>query len=155
MRISAKTEYGILALLHVTCHAEEKPVAVQTMARQLKIPRRFLEQIVMDFKKHGLIRSIRGAHGGYVLAKPPESITMADVLAITEGPFHTWSCVTEKDNFYCSLENVCAVHTVWQEIQNSVDQILRSFNLKQMSERTRHLKHRQEVLIQAWAGVGE
>ena len=112
-----------------------------------------MEQIASSFKKHGLIQSIRGAHGGYVLAKPPEDITMADILTITEGPFHTWRCVTEKADFYCSLENICALHLVWQEIQDSVEQLLKSFNLKQMCEKNFDLKRKQEMLIQAWSGV--
>lgn len=153
MRISAKSEYGILALLHIACHGHERPVNVQAMAEELRIPRRFLEQIVAAFKKHGLIRSIRGAHGGYVLARDPEQITVADILNITEGPFHTWKCVTEKDTFFCSLENVCALHGVWADIQRSVEQILRSFNLKEMCDKTRELKRRQAALLEAWSGV--
>lgn len=153
MRISAKSEYGILALLHITCHGEIRPVTVQTMAQELNIPRRFLEQIVGAFKKAGLVKSIRGSHGGYVLARDPEGITMGDVLNVTEGPFHTWGCVTERENFYCSLENICAIRGIWQEIQNAMERVLNSFNLKELCERTRDLKRRQEMLHQAWSGV--
>lgn len=153
MKISAKSEYGVLALLHIACAGESRPVTVQAMAQELRIPRRFLEQIVGAFKREGFIKSIRGAHGGYALAKPAESITMADILRVTEGPFQTWRCVTEKENFYCSLENVCALHLVWQDIQGSVERLLGSFNLKQMCEKTHDLRHRQEVLLQAWSGV--
>ena len=154
MKISAKSEYGILALLYITCHGETRPVAVQTMAQELKIPRRFLEQIISAFKKGGLVKSIRGAHGGYILARDPETITMGDVLNVTEGPFHTWGCVNEKETFYCSRENLCAIRGIWQEIQNSMERVLNSFNLKEMCDRTRDLKRRQEVLLQAWSGVG-
>jgi Rrf2 family transcriptional regulator, cysteine metabolism repressor len=153
MRISAKSEYGILALLFIACQREIGPVTVQTMAQELSIPKRFLEQIVAAFKREGLIKSIRGSHGGYILAKDPEKITMSDVLTITEGPFHSWGCVTEQDNFYCSRENICAVRGIWQEVQNAVEQVLTSFNLKEMCDRTRDLKRRQEVLLQAWSEV--
>ncbi len=153
MRFSHKSEYGILALLYISCHQDQGPVPVQTMARELLIPRRFLEQIVGIFKKEGLIRSVRGPHGGYVMAKNPEEITVGDVISITEGPFRTWGCVTDKENFYCSLENVCAVRGIWQEIQTAMDNVLKSFNLKEMCDKTRDLKRRQEMLRQAWSGV--
>ena len=153
MKLSAKTEYGVLALLYIACHSEVGPVTVQTMAKELLIPRRFLEQIVNLFKKNGLIKSVRGIHGGYLMARDPQSVTMGEILKLTEGPFQTWGCVTDKDNFYCSFQNVCAVHGIWQEIQDSMERVLNSFNLKEMCEKTRDLKRRQEMLRQAWAGA--
>jgi Rrf2 family protein len=153
MKFSAKSEYGILALLYITCHGEATPVTVQTMAQELLIPRRFLEQIVNIFKKHGFIKSVRGAHGGYMLARDPQSITVKEILNLTEGPFQTWGCVTDKENFYCSFQNVCAVRGIWQEIQDSVERVLNSFNLKELSDKSRDLQHRQEMLRQAWSGV--
>jgi Rrf2 family protein len=153
MKLSAKTEYGVLALLYIACNGEMGPVTVQTMAKELLIPRRFLEQIVNLFKKNGLVKSVRGAHGGYLMARDPQSITMGEILRLTEGPFQTWGCVTDKENFYCSFQNVCAVRGIWQEIQDSMERVLNSFNLKEMCEKTRDLKRRQEMLRQAWAGV--
>lgn len=153
MRFSSKAEYGLLALLYITCHGEHGPVAVQTMARELLIPRRFLEQIVNLFKKNGLIKSVRGVHGGYLMAKDPAQITVGEILQITEGPFQTWGCVSDQENFFCSLQNVCVVRGVWHEIQKSVERILNSFNLKDLCDKTRDLRRRQEILRQAWTGV--
>jgi Rrf2 family protein len=153
MKLSAKTEYGVLALLYIASHGAVEPVTVQTMAKELLIPRRFLEQIVNLFKKNGLIKSVRGAHGGYLMAREPQGITMGEILKLTEGPFQTWGCVTDKDNFYCSFQNVCAVRGIWQEIQDSMERVLNSFNLKEMCEKTQDLKRRQEMLRQAWAEV--
>jgi Rrf2 family transcriptional regulator, cysteine metabolism repressor len=153
MRFSHKSEYAILALLYITCHGEKGPVTVQTMAQELLIPKRFLEQIIHIFKKKGLVQSVRGAHGGYLMAKDPQEITIGEIVGVTEGPFQTWGCVNDQDNFFCSLQNVCAVRGIWQEIQAAMEQVLNSFNLKQMCDRTRDLKRRQEILRQAWSGV--
>jgi Rrf2 family transcriptional regulator, cysteine metabolism repressor len=153
MRISHKTEYGILALLYITCNGEKGPVPVQTMAQELLIPRRFLEQIIAVFKKNGLVKSIRGPHGGYLMAKDPQTVTLAEVMNITEGPFQLWGCVKDKEHLYCSFENVCAVRGIWQEIQSSVERLLNSFNLKELCDKTRDLKRQQEMLKQAWSEV--
>ena len=142
MHFSAKTEYAVLALLYLTCHGQNGPVAVHEMAKELDIPYRFLEQIMALLKRAGLIHSVRGSHGGYLLAKEPKLITFGEILMLTEGPVAPWACVAEDDHFSCSLEPTCAVRGVWQEVQTAIYRILNNTTLHELCEKTKVVRHR-------------
>src|SRR2546429_8409178 len=87
MIFSAKCEYGIKAMLDLSINsASTQPVQVRVIAERADIPEGFLEQIMADLRKAGLVESVRGAHGGYVLAKPSEEINLADVIEAIDGP---------------------------------------------------------------------
>lgn len=84
--LSAKTEYGCLAMLHLAeQHRHGEPVQIRKMAAEHEIPWRFLVQILLELKRAGLVTSVRGAAGGYRLASPPETITLCDVITALEG----------------------------------------------------------------------
>src|ERR1043166_3964790 len=120
MRVSAKGEYACIAMLELAANAAEPhPVRVKDIADAHEIPQRFLVQILLHLKGAGLVNSVRGAAGGYQLARPPEEISLADIInAIdrpgprtgTEAPSHS-SAVT-------------AIRSVWQEIQAEEQRIL-------------------------------
>jgi len=142
MHFSAKTENAVLALLYLTCHGKQGPVTVQKMAQELAIPHSFLEQIVGMLKRAGLIHSVRGSHGGYLLAKDPKQLTFGEVLELTEGPVAPWACVSGDDHFACSLEPTCAVRSVWQEVQTAIRQVLNNTTLHDLCERTTAVRQR-------------
>ena len=142
MHFSAKTENAVLALLYLTCHGQSGPVTVQKMSQELDIPHSFLEQIVALLKRAGLIHSIRGSHGGYLLAKEPKQITFGEILELTKGPVAPYACVADDDHFACSLEPTCAVRHVWQEVQTAIHQILNNTTLHDLCERTTAVRHR-------------
>jgi len=86
MKLSAKTEYGFLALLHLAKHyAKGEPVQIRKMAAEHDIPARFLVQILLELNRAGLVTSTRGAAGGYRLARPPETIDLAEITGVLEG----------------------------------------------------------------------
>ncbi len=86
MKLSAKSEYACLALLELSlCHGSGEPVRIRQISESHDIPFRFLVQILLQLKAAGLVNSTRGASGGYQLARPPEEITLADVITVFEG----------------------------------------------------------------------
>ena len=86
MRLSAKAEYACIALMELTaCTGQTQPVRIKQIARTQAIPERFLVQILLALKSSGLVESTRGAQGGYKLARPPEQISLADVVAAIDG----------------------------------------------------------------------
>lgn len=92
MRISAKGEYAIRAIVDLAMHPSDGRVSIQEIAARQAIPHRYLEQVLLQLKRGGLLASKRGASGGYHLAKVPDQITVADVLRAVEGqmrPFET------------------------------------------------------------------
>ncbi len=86
MKLTAKTEYGCVAMLHLAeQHPSGEPVQIRKMAADHDIPWRFLVQILLELKRAGLVASTRGAAGGYQLARPPDEITLGDVVMVLEG----------------------------------------------------------------------
>jgi Rrf2 family protein len=86
MRISAKADYAVRAIVELAADEGEKPVKAERIATAQEIPLNFLENILGELRHAGLVRSHRGAEGGFRLAKPPEEVTVADVIRAVEGP---------------------------------------------------------------------
>lgn len=86
MRISARADYAVRAALQLAANSDAGPLKAEAIAEAQDIPHKFLEGILNDMRRGGLVRSQRGVHGGYRLAEPAESITLADVIRIVDGP---------------------------------------------------------------------
>ena len=132
MKISAKSEYGIIALIDVANHFGSEPIQVRNIANRYNIPERFLEQIRTTLKKAGLVKSIRGAHGGYQLARTPWEITLGDALNALMAIYTPMYCVSENNKEQCSNERLCTIKDVWEEIRAAYKKTLSSITLKDM-----------------------
>lgn len=98
MKLSAKTEYACLAVLELSrAYEHDEPVRIRTIAAEHRIPSRFLVQILLQLKAAGLVTSTRGALGGYQLTRPPEEITLGEVISMIEGQDSTSSPATAKN----------------------------------------------------------
>jgi len=86
MRLSSKGEYGLLALIDLAMHSAEGTVQIHQIAKRQGIPNQYLGQLMLALKKTGFVQSLRGRHGGYVLARPAHAIVLLDVVAALEGP---------------------------------------------------------------------
>jgi Rrf2 family protein len=125
MRLSHKSDYGLRALLALSrLHGEERPASIREIAHQENIPEKFLVQILFALKMAGLLRCRMGMHGGYLLAKPPEEITFADVIRVLEGSLAPSPCVDKALDFHCPEENGCGVRGVMREVHEAVEQVL-------------------------------
>src|SRR6201991_2625132 len=110
--ISQKSRYALRALLYLAAGGESAPVQISEIAESERIPRKFLEAILLELKKTGIVRSHRGRAGGYSLGRPAKDISFADVLRVTDGPLALSPCVSvmayRKCND-CFDEAVCAI----------------------------------------------
>lgn len=97
MNISVKGEYALEALFDLTAHQTGEPVKIADIARRQRIPQKFLELILASLKQGGFVESRRGAEGGYLLARPPDSITVGEVLRFIEGPQQAKSRARRKN----------------------------------------------------------
>ncbi|MEG1500330.1 MAG: Rrf2 family transcriptional regulator [Clostridiales bacterium] len=128
MIISTKGRYGLRALLDLAANCQNGPVALSSIAKRQQISEGYLEQLMMPMKKNGLVISMRGAKGGYVLARPAEEILVKEVYDILEGPVLITACVGH-DHIKCVMEDTCATKSLWNEIQDKVNEILLSYTL--------------------------
>ena len=112
MRLTAKSEYGVLAAIDLACNYGEGPVSAREIAERRSIPPRFLEQLFVPLRRAGLVTAIRGAKGGFVLTREPSQITVLDVVEALEGSLTASVCDSEKGSL-CTKNASCAAAPVW------------------------------------------
>jgi Rrf2 family protein len=128
MKISAKEQYGLRAMAELAARYGQGPVPLSEVADAQGMSRDYLEQIVPALRKAGLLKSTRGAHGGYQLARVPESITVGQVLKALDGDLLPMRCVSEKAEA-CDRSSICAARTVWTKVHARVSETLSEMTL--------------------------
>ena len=147
MRFSVKAEYGVKAILELAAQAERRPLQVRSIAKKQGLPVRFLEHVMNALKKAGLVESIRGAQGGYLLNRSPKEISLGDVLKAIDGPITAKSCISDRKLQTCEEGGICIVQDVWEEVRHSFTNILNSITLQDMCERKRQKERQRKVLM--------
>jgi len=140
MPISSKGEYAARAMLYLALASNpETPVKTAEIAEKQHIPRKYLEQILLIFKRHGYVQSKPSIKGGYYLAKPASEITMAEVIRAVDGPLAPMRCVSQTAYVPCpsAIEATCALRTVWQEARDAMVGVLDRITLKDVADRAR------------------
>lgn len=132
--LSQKARYALRALLHIVEHGTSRTIQVGEMAEMQNIPRKYLEFIMVDLKKAGLVNSRRGPGGGYALSRPASEISFAEVIRVIDGPIALVPCASE--NFYarcddCHDEATCAIRRVLLKVRSSAVGILEGMSLAQ------------------------
>ena len=115
MQVSRKIDYALRAVIYLSLQPGGRAVPVKEIASRRRIPRKFLEKIIQDLIRADLVRSQRGAHGGYTLARMPEQVTFRDVIEAVDGPMALNICVNELHD--CSVLSSCNMQRIWQEGQ--------------------------------------
>src|SRR4030042_2326912 len=136
MKISTRTRYGMRAILELALAHKEQPLQIKLIAERQNISNKYLEQLVAIMKAAGLVRSIRGPHGGYVLAKPPEEIKLSEIFRILEGPVLTAECV-ENENV-CPSHADCITRRLWIQVNEAMLSVLENktlYDLVDMAEK--------------------
>jgi Rrf2 family protein len=127
MKFGIAVDYSLKALLVL---AERpglgQPTRVEEIAAKQQIPENYLRRLLIELKRGGLVTSQKGPNGGYLLARPPARITMADVVEIIEGGFSPVDCLDAGANGACTRENPCEMRDVWREVRDSVERVLRA-----------------------------
>ena len=130
MKVSTRGDYAARALLSLALHGSERPTSVKEIAERTGLPQPYLEQILLAVKGAGLVRSKRGVGGGYVLARPAQEITLADILAAVDGPLTT--LMGEHDH----CEGHCVLQEVWVELDDETRTVLERYTLNDLVKRT-------------------
>ncbi len=147
MKLSTKGRYGLRALIDLALYSEEEAVSLQSIAGRQNISVSYLEQLVRKLKKEGLVTSVRGAQGGYKLAKPAQEISVGEVLRALEGSINAVSC-GEGENVHCQGEDLCVTRYVWQRINASIQETVDSIMLDQLVEESRRVRDRGQIKVQ-------
>jgi Rrf2 family iron-sulfur cluster assembly transcriptional regulator len=133
MQITRTEEYGLKGLLFMATHDPQRAALVSEISKGEKIPEAFLAKIFQRLSKAGLLRSTRGAKGGFLLRKPAHQITMREVIEALEGPIVLNRCLLRKGE--CEEERDCPLHSVWGEMQRSMLEILGRTTIADLAKR--------------------
>ncbi len=130
MRITTWAEYGVICALHLARRADDGPVTGRDIAAQEKLPADYVEQILLRLRRADVIRSVRGARGGYMLAKPATEITIRDVIHASELETFDLHCVSHPvGEDRCAASHSCSIRPVWMMLQQKIDDVLASVYL--------------------------
>lgn len=139
MKLSTKGRYGLRALIDLAQYSVDEPVSVTSISERQGISERYLEQLMSMLKKAGLVKSIRGAGGGYVLAKDLEKISVGDVLRALEGNLEPVECSGLKQEETCQVSDVCVTKYVWKKINDSINHTVDGIMLDELVQESRKL----------------
>lgn len=132
VELSCKTEYALLALLELTaCYNEGEPLQIRQIAAVQNIPDRYLEQLLATLRRGSLVRSHRGAKGGYVLGREPWKITLLDVINCLEGS----NAKASKSDTPAKTIESAIVGEIWQEVHDRAHEVLQKYTLQDLCEK--------------------
>lgn len=137
MKLSTKGRYGLRALIDLAQYSGEAPVSITSISARQDISERYLEQLMSMLKKAGLVSSVRGAGGGYVLAKDIKEISVGDVLRALEGSLEPVECAGLDPGGGCSVSDSCVTKYVWKRINDSINRTVDEIGLDQLVDESR------------------
>ncbi|HPU95721.1 MAG: HTH-type transcriptional regulator CymR [Firmicutes bacterium ADurb.Bin153] len=130
MKITARTEYGIRAMYALAKASGTGPLSMRSIASDQQIPENFLEQMLYQLRKAGLVTATRGPAGGYELARKPADISFSDIVTALEGPVAICDCIDTEGS--CDRLHACPVHPVWAKIAAGLNDLLEKSTLADM-----------------------
>jgi Rrf2 family protein len=133
VRITTLAEYGVICALHLARRTEEGPITGREIAASERLPVDYVEQILLRLRRAGLVRSTRGAHGGYALAKAAHEVSIRDVIAASEMTTFDLHCVSHPvEESRCSSSHTCSIRPVWMLLQRKIDDVLEGICLSDL-----------------------
>jgi Rrf2 family transcriptional regulator, cysteine metabolism repressor len=136
MKFGVAVDYSLKALLMLADRfPTAQPLRVEEIAAAQGVPENYLRRLLIELKRGGLVLSQKGPNGGYMLARSPARITMADVVEVIEGDYTPVECLEDGANSFCLRDSGCPMREVWREVRESVVGVLRRATLQSLSER--------------------
>ncbi|MDQ3698016.1 MAG: Rrf2 family transcriptional regulator [Gemmatimonadota bacterium] len=130
MRITTWAEYGLICALHLARRGAVAPIAGREIASAERLPPDYVEQILLRLRRAGIVKSTRGAQGGYSLSRLPSEISVRDVISASELMTFDLHCVSHPvDDERCSASHECSIRPVWVMLQRRIDDVLESVHL--------------------------
>ena len=144
--LTKRSKYGLKAVLYLAGHLDRGPISVAEVAEQERIPRKFLEAILLDLKRHGLLQSKTGKGGGYSLMKKPGQITVGQIIRTLDGPLALIPCVSQTAYARCEEcvdEATCGVRLAMKAVRDATADILDHTTLTALNDQCRPAKRRR------------
>jgi Rrf2 family protein len=138
LKLSTKGQYGVRAMFEIARGYPESPVTIKEIAERQDVSVAYLEQILNKLRRAGLIRSVKGPGGGYLLTKDPGGVNIASILKELEGPVAITSCLDPEEG--CARVEGCVTHLLWRSLGAKIEAFLETITLKDLLEKEPLLK---------------
>ncbi|TEB14414.1 HTH-type transcriptional regulator CymR [Pelotomaculum sp. FP] len=146
MRFSTRARYGLRAMLELALHYNpNEPIPLVQVAERQGISEGYLEQMMSFLRKGGVVRSVRGALGGYILAREPDRITAGEIIRCLEGPLSPTGCVSEENPEQCSRADFCVTRVLWERVRESVAEVLDGTTLEDLCREAEKIRRSNEA----------
>ncbi len=153
MRITTQAEYGLICALHLARRIDEGPITGREIAARERLPGDYVEQIMLKLRRSGIVRSTRGAHGGYTLARPSDEISVHDVISASEHSTFEVHCTSHPvEEARCSSSHDCSIRPVWVLLQRRIDDVLQGVRLSDLLMQESEVRERVGLSEPAVAG---
>lgn len=133
MQISTKGRYALRLMLDLAVHNTGELVKIKDISARENISEKYLEQIISSLKKAGYVKSLRGAQGGYMLAREPETYTVGTILRLTEGSMKPAACLEDEPN-QCSRAGECVTLRLWKMLDEAIEGVLDKVTLQDLKD---------------------
>lgn len=143
MQVSQKSRYALRALFDLALRYGEGPTRIADIAERQAIPPRFLEGILNQLRQAGLVASVRGARGGYLLSRPPAEISVGEMMRVTEGPLAPTGCISDPEGEKCPLFPDCVFLPLWQRAGEALSAVYDSTSFQSLLDAERLRQERQ------------
>ncbi|MBA2282583.1 MAG: Rrf2 family transcriptional regulator [Actinomycetota bacterium] len=140
MKVSTRGDYACRALVSLSLHADAMPTSVRDIADRTGLPQPYLEQILLALKGAGIVRSKRGVGGGYVLARTPDTVTLADIVSAVDGPIAVGDFGEPHQDGACDHEGQCVLLAIWNEVGEHMRRHLTAVTLADVRDMARGLQ---------------
>lgn len=130
MKLSTKGQYGVKAMFDLALHYGDEPIPLKSIAERQGISEYYLEQLIAVLRRENLVKSVRGAQGGYVLSREPSEITVGKILNVLEGPLEISECIDDVGE--CTRANYCATRLIWVKMRDALEDVVNTITLSDM-----------------------
>lgn len=134
MKISTKGRYALRLMVDLAKYNTGEPVSLKDIAKRQDVSEKYLEQIISLLNKASMVRSVRGASGGYMLRKRPEEYTVGDILRVTEGDLAPVECAGDG-SYDCERIGTCVTNYVWNKLYNAINEVVDGITLADLVEK--------------------
>ena len=146
MKFSTRARYGLRAMLELALVYDlNEPTPLFKIAEKQSISEGYLEQMMTVLRKEGLVQSVRGAQGGYLLSREPARITAGEIVRRLDGPLGPTGCVSEEDQENCIRSEYCVTRTLWEKVREAIASTLDDTTLADLCEETEKLRRSRDA----------
>lgn len=146
MKVSLRSTYGIMAAVDLAMQQGSAPIQAKSIARRQGIPARFLEQVLHAMKKAGLVSSLRGAQGGYVLSKKPSELSVAEILEALDGPFLSITGLSGQNSSRRPSKSELLLAKVWDRVYAAERNVLDAITVEELASQQRQLEQQRSLM---------